>query len=219
MHRPDYLTDIDETLSALSDVVRAGKACAIGISTFAPEQIVEAQWCAERRGHIRPRTEQPPYSLLMRGAEATTLPLAQRFDMGVLTWSPLNSGWLSGQDVSQIQSYDPSSFDLSIPANAAKLNVVTALKELASQSGLSLPHLAVAFVRAHPAVTSVIVGPVNMEQLEDHLAGVETTLGDDILDRIDEIVPPGVDLNPADGWYTPHPAVTDKTLRRRSSIS
>jgi aryl-alcohol dehydrogenase-like predicted oxidoreductase len=100
VHRPDPATDIDETLGALSDLVRSGKVRAVGCSTFPAEQLVEAQWTAERRGHVRLRTEQPPYSMLARGAEAAVLPTAQRYGMGVLTWGPLSAGWLSGRDLS-----------------------------------------------------------------------------------------------------------------------
>jgi len=218
MHRPDPDTDLDESLSALSDLVQAGKVRAIGSSTFPAELIVEAQWVAERRGHQRFRTEQPPYSILTRGIEAAVLPTAQRYGMGVLTWSPLSSGWLSGRA-------DPTAaagaraamgspmFDLSIPANRTKLEAVEQLTKVAAEAGMSLPHLAIAFVRAHPAVTSVIIGPRTPEHLQDLLAGADVELDEDILDRIDEIVAPGVNLNPGDVFSTPA-ALADKRLRR-----
>jgi aryl-alcohol dehydrogenase-like predicted oxidoreductase len=222
MHRPDPNTDIDETLSALSDLVRSGKVRAIGHSTFPADRLVEAQWTAERRGHIRFRTEQPPYSILARSVEGDVLPAAQRYGMGVLTWGPLSAGWLSGKyggsdgielgsgrTVMERHKYDPA-----IPANAAKLEAVTALKKVAEEAGLKLPHLATAFVLSHPAVTSVIIGPRTLDQLTDLLDGADVTLSEDILDRIDEIVPPGTDLNRDDSYYTP-PAVADKSLRRR----
>lgn len=217
VHRPDPKTDIDETLSALSDLVRAGKVRAIGTSTFPADQIVEAQWTAERRGHIRFRTEQPPYSILARGIEGDVLPAAQRYGMGVLTWGPLSAGWLSGRDITAgtgRSALEQQKFDTSIPANAAKLEAVTALKELAADAGLPLTHLALAFVRSHPAVTSVIIGPRTAEQLADLVAGADVVLDDAILDRIDEIVLPGTDLNRADSYYVP-PALSDKSLRRR----
>ncbi len=218
MHRPDPHTDIDETLSALSDLVHAGKVRAIGSSLFPPQQIVEAQWAAERRGHARFRTEQPPYSILLRGIEAEMLPTAQRHGMGVLTFGPLSSGWLSGRA-------DPASghraagrgapmFDLSVPANQAKLDAVRRLADLAAQAGLPLSHLATAFVRAHPAVTSVIIGPRRPGHLADLLAAADVTLGEDVLDAIDEIVPPGTNVNPRDIFYNA-PALQDKRLRRR----
>jgi aryl-alcohol dehydrogenase-like predicted oxidoreductase len=217
VHRPDPNTDIDETLSALSDLVRSGKVRAIGTSTFPADQIVEAQWTAERRGHIRFRTEQPPYSILARSIEGDVLPAAQRYGMGVLTWGPLSAGWLSGRDITAgtgRSALEQQKFDTSIPANAAKLEAVAALKKLAADAGLPLTHLALAFVRSHPAVTSVIIGPRTAEQLADIVAGADVVLDDAILDRIDEIVLPGTDLNRADNYYVP-PALSDSSLRRR----
>ena len=222
LHRPDPHTDIDETLSALTDFVRAGKVRAVGTSTFPAELQVEAQWTAERRGHVRPRTEQPPYSMLARGVEAALLPTAQRYGLGVLVWGPLSAGWLSGR-IRSAGDIDLSSgrtaierhkFDVSLPHNARKLEAVRALTELADEAGLELRHMALAFVRAHPAVTSVLLGPRTMEHLESLLTGSEVTLSADVLDRIDEIVPPGTDVNPDDFYYTA-PAVADAALRRR----
>jgi aryl-alcohol dehydrogenase-like predicted oxidoreductase len=218
IHRPDPDTDIDETLGALSDLVRAGKVRAIGTSTFSPDQLVEAQWAAEKRGHIVPSTEQPPYSILNRAVEATTLPIAQRYGMGVLTWGPLSSGWLSGKARSESRraaTIEGGRFDTTIHENKRKEEAVEALAKLALESGITLPHLALAFVRAHPAVTSAIIGPRTVEQLESLLDGVDVTLTGDILDRIDEIVPPGTDFNAADAYAVPHPALARKELRRR----
>jgi len=223
MHRPDYLTDVEETLSALSDLVRSGTVRAIGGSFFSPEQIVEAQWAAARGGHHRFRTEQPPYSILARGVEAAVLPTTQKYGMGVLSWGPLSAGWLSGRytDASDIDlagsgraSLERHKFDPSLPENARKLQAVRELAKLAEEAGLTMPHLAVGFVLAHPAITSVIIGPRTMEHLDGLLAGADTVLSEDVLDRIDEIVPPGIDLNRADSYYLP-PALADKTLRRR----
>ncbi|HEX6356502.1 aldo/keto reductase [Actinophytocola sp.] len=223
IHRPDPNTDVDETLAALTDLVRAGKVRAVGSSTFPAEQIVEAQWVSERRGHVRFRTEQPPYSILARGVEAAVLPTAQKYGMGVLTWGPLAAGWLSGRytAASDVISRgegrvktEAHKFDPSLPDNARKLEAVTELSKLAADAGLTLPHLAVAFVRAHPAVTSVIIGPRTMEQLESLLSGDGIELSADVLDRIDEIVPPGTDLNRSDSYYTP-PALATPALRRR----
>jgi aryl-alcohol dehydrogenase-like predicted oxidoreductase len=218
MHRADPDTDIDETLAALSDLVRAGKVRAIGSSLFPPAQIVEAQWTADRRGHHRFRTEQPPYSILLRGIESAMLPTAQRYGMGVLTFGPLASGWLSGRanptTGHRSQGRAAPMFDLSIPANQVKLAAVEQLTKLAAEAGMPLTHLAIAFVRAHPAVTSVLIGPRRPEHLRDLLAGADIVLSGDVLDRIDEIVPPGTDLNPDDIFYT-WPALADKRLRRR----
>jgi aryl-alcohol dehydrogenase-like predicted oxidoreductase len=201
MHRPDPATHVDESLSALSDLVHVGKVRAIGSSTFPVELTVEAQWAAERRGHERFLTEQPRYSILNRVNEAAVLPTARRYCMGVLTYGPLSSGWLSGRA-------DPTRghrsagagarvFDLDLPANRAKLDVVRQLSELASEAGLALPHMATAFVLAHPAVSAVVLGPRTMEQLESLLAGAGTVLDGDLLDRIDAIVAPGTEINPS----------------------
>jgi aryl-alcohol dehydrogenase-like predicted oxidoreductase len=218
MHRPDPATDIDETLAALSELIRDGKVPAIGSSLFPPDQIVEAQWVGDRRGHHRFRTEQPPYSILLRGIETNMLPTAQRHGMGVLTFGPLSSGWFSGRA-------DPTSghraagrgnrlFDMNKPGNQAKLDAVHKLTTLGAEAGMPLSHLAIAFVRAHPAVTSVIIGPRTPEQLADLLAGADVQLSDDVLDRIDDIVAPGRDVNPDDIFYDA-PALTDKRPRRR----
>jgi len=223
MHRPDPDTDIEETLSALSDLVRSGKVRAIGSSTFPAEQIVEGQWVAERRGFVRFRAEQPPYSIFVRGIEAAVLPTCQRYGMGVIAWSPLAGGWLTGkfrQDTgvdmsSQRAQRLPQRFDPSLPGNAAKLAAVEELVKIAADAGVSLTHLALAFVVAHPGVTSAIIGPRTMDQLTDLLAGASVELSDEVLDRIDQIVPPGVTLNwPADaGWQSP--ALTDPLACRR----
>ncbi|RBM10578.1 aldo/keto reductase [Prauserella sp. PE36] len=222
LHRFDHTTDLEESLSVLSDLVRAGKVRVIGSSVFAAERIVEAQWVAERRGHVRPRTEQPPYSIFNRSIETAVLPTAARYGLGVLTWSPLAGGWLSGRyekatDVDLTtgrRTVQRHKFDPALPANARKLEVVAELRKLAAELGSSLTHLALAFVRAHPAVTSAIIGPRTHEQLTDLLAGVDLVLEDDVLDRIDEIVPPGTDLNPLDADYLP-PSLADSALRRR----
>ncbi len=218
-HRPDYDTDLHETLGALSDLVRAGKVRFIGSSTFPADLVVEAQWAAERRGHHRFRTEQPRYSILTRTIEGTVLPVAQRHGMGVLSYGPLSSGWLSGR-ADPTRGHRtitaPRAFDLDVPANRAKLEAVGALTELAAEAGLPLTHLATAFVRAHRAVTSVIIGPRTPEQLDDLLAGADVVLSDDVLDRIDEIVPPGSELNPDDNYLASSPALTNARLRRRS---
>ncbi|MFI7022218.1 aldo/keto reductase [Micromonospora sp. NPDC049900] len=222
VHRPDPTTDIEETLSVLTDLVRQGKIRAFGCSTFPAEQIVEAHHVAERRGLHRFRTEQPPYSLLARGIETDLLPVTQRYGMGVLTWSPLASGFLTGRyrkgqpvDLSTGRAaLTPARFDPAIEENVRKLDVVEQLVKLASEIGCTLPELALAFPVAHPGVTSVIIGPRTMEQLDAALKGAALTLGDAVLDRIDEIVPPGTNLYQADGAWRP-PALTDPALRRR----
>jgi aryl-alcohol dehydrogenase-like predicted oxidoreductase len=218
MHRWDPDTDPDETLSALSDLIRAGKVRAIGSSLFHPEQMVEAQWVAERRNHQRFRSEQPPYNILLRGIEATTLPTAQKYGMGVLTFGPLGSGWLSGRadPTAGHRNAGPATrlFDQTEPGNRAKAEAVGELTELAAEAGLKMPQLALAFVLTHPAITSVLIGPRTPEQLTDLLSGSDVQLGDDVLDRIDEIVPPGVNLNQNDILFVP-PTVGDRHTRRR----
>ncbi|MFI6790544.1 aldo/keto reductase [Nonomuraea sp. NPDC050383] len=222
VHRFDHRTDLEETLWALTDLVREGKIRAFGCSTFPAEEIVESHHVAERRGLMRFRTEQPPYSLVRRGVETSVLPLCQKYGMGVLTWSPLASGFLTGRyrkgrpvDLSTGRAArTPARFDPSLPGNAAKYDAVEELTAVAESIGCSLPELAVAFPVAHPGVTSVIIGPRTMEQLESLLKGASLTLDDETLDRIDAIVPPGTDLYQADGVWRPR-ALTDTGLRRR----
>ena len=221
IHRPDPTADIDETLGALTDLIRAGKICYAGSSTFPPAQIVQAQWTAQRRGRERFACEQPPYSILVRGVEAAVLPVCQQYAMGVIPWSPLAGGWLSGRyragrelPASRRAQRIPQRFDMSLPGNQAKLAAVEQLAQLAEEAGLSLIQLALAFVTSHPAVTSAIIGPRTMEHLESQLSAADVVLEPAILDRIDEIVPPGTNLSPPDGGYEP-PALTDPALRRR----
>ena len=222
IHRPEPDTDIDETLGALSDLVRAGKVRYIGSSTFPAHQIVEAQWTAERRGHVRFVCEQPPYSLLTRGIENEVLPVCQKYRMGVIPWSPLGGGWLSGRygrggetpSSSRRAQMLPQRFDMSLPGNQRKLEAVQALTELADGAGIPLLEMALAFVTGHPAVTAAIIGPRTMEQLESQLPALESSLSAEVLDRIDEIVPPGVNVNPTDRGWDP-PWIVDSSLRRR----
>jgi aryl-alcohol dehydrogenase-like predicted oxidoreductase len=221
VHRPDPATDIDETLSALSDLVHQGKIRAFGSSTFPAHEIVEAQWVAEKRGHERFRCEQPPYSIFVRGIERDVLPTCQKYGMGVIPWSPLAGGWLSGkyrrgmeQPTTGRAARAPERFDLSKPGNQRKLDVIEELDKLAADAGIPLIHLALAFVLNHPAVSAAIIGPRTMEQLEGQLAAPDVRLDDEVLDRIDELVPPGTNLNAADGGYQP-PSITSAWRRRR----
>jgi aryl-alcohol dehydrogenase-like predicted oxidoreductase len=214
IHRPDPDTDIEETLSALSDLIHAGKVRAIGSSTMPASGIVEAQWVAERRGLERFRTEQPPYSILDRGIETEVLPVAQRYGMGTLVWSPLAQGMLTGRIRKGRQTDLRRATMFKHISDERRLDAVEQLIPLADQAGLPITHLAMAFAIAHPGVTSAIIGPRTMEQLDDLLAGTEVTLTDEILDRIDEIVPPGIDVSRLDMAYLP-PALKDQALRRR----
>jgi aryl-alcohol dehydrogenase-like predicted oxidoreductase len=222
IHRPEPDTDIDETLGALSDLVHAGKVRYIGSSTFQPSEVVEAQWTAQKRARERFVCEQPPYSLLARGIEADLLPTCQRYGMGVIPWSPLGGGWLSGK-FRKGPDADPSSrraqmlpqrYDLSLPENQRKLDAADALGQLAEENGMTLIEMALAFVIRHPAVTAAIIGPRTMEHLDSQLTAPDVKLSDELLDRIDEIVPPGVNVNPRDAGYVP-PALGDASRRRR----
>ena len=222
---PDPNTAIDETLGALSDLVHAGKIRSIGASKVPASQIVEAQWTAERRGHERFRTEQPPYSLLTRAIEYDVLPTCLRHGMGVLAYSPLAGGWLSGKyrkghavtgpgTAARGQRF-PGRYDSTNPANAAKLDAADALGALADEAGLTLIQMAIAFVTRHPAVTSAIIGPRTMEHLDTYLAADGVTLSSDLLDRIDEIVPPGVTTNVADNMWDFGTSALTAPFRRR----
>jgi aryl-alcohol dehydrogenase-like predicted oxidoreductase len=219
MHRPVPDTDIDETLGALTDLVRQGKVRYIGSSSFSAGEIVEAQWTARERRLERFRTEQPPYSILVRGIELDVLPTASRHGMGILTYSPLAGGWLSGRWSADATPTSPARqrlvarFDMSLPENQRKLEAVEQLAKLADDAGVSLIELAIAFVINHPAVTSAIIGPRTIEQLDSQLTAADVTLAAPLLDRIDEIVRPGVNLNPADTSYGEQ--VLEPSLRRR----
>jgi len=225
VHRPDSSMDIDETLGAMSDLVHQGKVRYLGSSTFPASEIVEAQWTAERRGRERFVCEQPPYSMLVRGIEADVLPTAKRYGMGVIPWSPLAGGWLSGRwrkgdggvpvDAGSRRAQRmPERYDLSKPENQGKLDAADALGALADEAGISLVHLALAFVINHPSVTSAIIGPRTMDQFTSQIGAVDVTLTSDVLDRIDQIVPPGTNFSWADAGYTP-PGVADSRARRR----
>ncbi|NJP26181.1 aldo/keto reductase [Microbispora sp. SCL1-1] len=218
MHRPDHETDVAETLSALTDLVRAGKIRAFGSSMFPAELVVEAQWAAQRTGSHRFLTEQSMYSVFTRRPEGAVFPTAQRHGLGVLAFSPLNGGWLSGRadlTTGHRASSRPSHYDPTTPTGKLKTAALAELAALADEAGLTLPQLAIAFARSHPAVTSVLIGPRTADQLDGLLPGADVDLTDDILDRIDAIVPPGVDLNPEDNYAATPPALQDARLRRR----
>ena len=210
IHRPDEDTDIDDTLGALSDLVHQGKIRYLGHSTFPAEYIVEAQWTSARRNRERFVCEQPPYSILVREIERAVLPTCKRYGMAVIPWSPLAGGYLTGKYRKDAevpadsrlgrrfgnQFNDPRQAEI----HEQRLDAVEELLKVAGDAGVSLTHLAMAFVLEHPAVTSAITGPRTMEQLEDLLAGVDVRIDADVLDRIDEIVPPGTSISGADPW-------------------
>ncbi len=212
IHRYDPSVDLEVTLGALSDLVHSGKVRYAGHSTWPASAIVEAQWTAENRALERPWTEQPTYSILTRGIEHDILPTCARYGMGVLSYSPLAGGWLSGRYRKDAQAGPTTAarqrlanrFDLSLPENLRKLDAADALAELAERAGVSLVQLAIAFVLRHPVITSAIIGPRTMEHLESQISAAEIHLSDEVLDAIDSIVAPGVTLNPADdGWVSP----------------
>jgi aryl-alcohol dehydrogenase-like predicted oxidoreductase len=213
IHRPDPNTDIDETLAALTDLVSDGKIRYFGHSTFAASQIVQAQWTAYDRGYLPFRCEQPPYSILVRGIEHDVLPTCEQYGMGVIPYSPLAGGWLSGryrkdQDVqgpmSPARQRLANRFDLSLPENQRKLDAADALAQLADEAGMTLVEMALAFVIRHPAITAAIIGPRTMVHLKSQLTAADIELSNDVLDRIDEIVAPGTTINVADnGWTQP----------------
>ncbi|HWN26867.1 MAG TPA: aldo/keto reductase, partial [Actinomycetospora sp.] len=220
MHRWDPTTDDEETLSALTDLQRAGKIRYFGSSTFPAHRIVEAQWAAREHHLRRYVTEQPPYSILQRGIETHVLPVTEQYGLGVLAWSPLASGWLSGAVradraiTTHRSEILPQRFDTAIPSNRARMDAVEALAAVADRAGLTMIQLALGFVTAHPGVTSAIVGPRTREHLTAQLAAADTVLSADVLDAIDAIVAPGVDLAPEEKHDTP-PSLLEPSLRRR----
>lgn len=217
VHRPAPDTDVEETLSVLTDLLREGKVRAIGASTFPASDIVEAQGVAERRSLARFRTEQPPYSILNRSIEREVLPVCLRYGMGVMAWSPLAKGMLTGRYRKGERTPDTvrARYFAKALADEGSLGAVEQLIPLAENAGMSLMHMALAFVVAHPALTCAIIGPRTMEQLEGLLDGAGVVLTDDLLDRIDEIVPPGVDVAPLGASAYSPPALLQASLRRR----
>jgi aryl-alcohol dehydrogenase-like predicted oxidoreductase len=220
IHRWDPSTSDEETLSALTDLQRAGKIRYFGSSTFPAYRLVQAQWAAREYHLSRYVTEQPGYSILQRGIETHVLPVTEQYGLGVLAWSPLASGWLSGairegREIATSRSKTlPQRFDTAIPANRAKLDAVEQLAKVAAEAGLTMIQLALGFVTAHPAVTSAIIGPRTLDHLHSQLAAADTVLSADVLDAIDAIVAPGVDLAAGEKFDTP-PALLDPALRRR----
>jgi aryl-alcohol dehydrogenase-like predicted oxidoreductase len=222
VHRLDEHTDLDETLGALSDLVRTGKVRMVGTSTYPAEAIVEAQWTAERGGHVKPRCEQPPYSIFVRGAERDVFPTAQRYGMGTIVWSPLNGGWLTGKyrslngagAESRFERLKVGAWSMDSSGSAQKLATLETLDEIAADAGTDLIGLSLAFTQAHPAVTSTIIGPRTLDQLESQLAVADLRLSSETLDRIDAVVPPGTTIDRADVAFEPQ-ALRRVALRRR----
>lgn len=217
LHRPSPDTDIEESLSVLTDLTRAGKVRLLGTSTFPASDILDAQWIAERRGFLRFRAEQQPYSILNRAIEREVLPVCQRYGMGVTAWSPLAKGLLTGKYRKGQKAPDSlrAKYFPKMMSDERSLDIVEQLIPIAESVGISLTHMALAFVVAHPAITSAIIGPRTMGQFDDLLAGTKVKLDDATLDRIDEIVPPATDIAPLEGSAYVPPAIRELTLRRR----
>lgn len=221
INRFDERTAVDETLGALTDLLRSGVVRAIGSCTWPAERIVEAQWAAETRALAKLRVEQPPYSLLVRHPEAAILPTCDRHDVGVMTWSPLRGGWLTGRYRRDQMSLDsprakfmPKAFDSSLPDNQRKLDAVERYLTIAKEAGLSLSHMALAFAGHHPAVSTVCIGPRTDAHLADLLAGADLRLSQDVLDAIDGVVPPGQSIRPTYTGWANHDLL-DASRRRR----
>ncbi|MEV6083069.1 aldo/keto reductase [Streptomyces parvulus] len=220
IHRWDPATGDEETLSALTDLQRAGKIRYFGSSTFPAYRIVEAQWAAREHHLGRYTTEQPSYSLLQRGAESHVLPVTERYGLGVLVWSPLASGWLSGavragrEIATHRSAILPERFDTALPTGRARLDAVEKLAAIADEAGLTLIQLALGFVTAHPAVSAALVGPRTLDHLHAQLAAADTVLSGDVLDAVDAVVAPGTDLAPHEKSDAT-PALLDASLRRR----
>lgn len=221
IHRPDWNTAHDETLGALTDLQRAGKILNFGTSGYPGHAIVEAQWAAKERGLSRFATEQVGYSIFQRAVEADVLPLTQKYGMGVLVWSPLANGWLAGnvhrgQPVTTPRAgFAPDEFKPETPEFQRKLDIVDGLRPIADDLGISLAELGLAFVKSHPAVDTVLIGPRTMDHLEQNLKAADITLDDETLDRIDALVTPGTDTAAQDRYPIPAPAIEDPRLRRR----
>jgi aryl-alcohol dehydrogenase-like predicted oxidoreductase len=217
VHRPDPDTALDETVEALNDLMTAGKIRAWGTSTFPAEELVSAHWAAERAGSIGPHTEQPPYSILCRSIERDVLPTCRQHGMGVITWSPLSGGWLTGKytkadprPAGSRAAEQPDHFDAD---NLMKLEAVERLAEIAADAGLPLAHMALAWNVEHPAVSAALLGPRTEGQLDDLLGAVDVRLDTDTLDAIDAVVAPGTTLNSADVEWTP-PGLSTAARRR-----
>ena len=225
VHRPDEHTDVDQTLGAPSDLVRDGKVLMVGTSTFPAHKIVEAHWASEQRGHMRFRCEHPPYSIFVRNAERDVLPACERYGVGAIVWSPLNSGWLTGKyrrdqapaAGSRFASLGRASWSAGAPGAQLKLALLPELEALAADAGLDLISLALSFTLAHRAVTLTIIGLRTMEQLESQLPAGDLTLSKDVLDRIDEIVDSGDTVSRADIAYEPQ-SIRDARAGRQVSV-
>ena len=225
LHRRDWETDLEESLAAMTDLQRAGKIRVIGTSATPAEWIVEAQHLAERRNLARVRSEQCIYSILSRGSEIGVFPTCQRHGVGTMIYAPLAGGWLTGKYKRDEPLPEGSraagrlgrmgTWNAERQEVQKKYDLVEALSELAKVAGHSLTHMALAFAAEHPGVSSAIIGPKTLAQLEDNLAAAELRLSAEMLDRIDEIVPPGTRIDSKESMI-PIPWIDDPKYRRRS---
>lgn len=218
MHRPDFTTDLHATLGTLNDLISEGKVRFIGESMYPADRLVEAQWAARDAGLQPFRTEQLRYSILSRTSEELRMPAAQRYGMGVLTFAPLNAGWLAGRENpadGHRKAQSTRSFDTTTEANRRRIEIVRALERLAADAGLTMIQLALGFVLSHPAVTATLLGPRTLTQLEGLLEADGIALDGDLLDAIDALVAPGTEVNPEDNYKTDVPALQHPHLRRR----
>ncbi|HET9210979.1 MAG TPA: aldo/keto reductase [Thermoanaerobaculia bacterium] len=209
IHRPDPTTPMEETLSTLSDLVRQGKVRYLGLSTnhyegaalwekrFAAWEIVETLWLSDKHGWERFVSLQPPYSILRRVMEAEHFPMSLKFGIANIVWSPLEGGWLSGKyrrgagNPKDSQRAEKWIGDIDNPKFQRRLDIVEQLLPLAEEKGVPLARFANAWALRHPAVTSVILGPRTMEQLEDSLRALDVQITGEDARRIDELVAPG----------------------------
>lgn len=204
IHRPEPGTAIDETLGALSDLVRAGKIRYFGTSTFSGHELTEARWTAHDRRHIYPVSEQLPYSILAREAEREVFEVARKYRLGTIVWSPLAGGWLGGRrdgGASTRLQRQPERHASDVPENRIKQEIVAELGRIAQDAGCTLPQFALAFVLANNVVSTVLLGPRTPAQLDELLAAVDLELPAETLARVDELALPGRTINPADTGY------------------
>ncbi|MDQ0770927.1 aryl-alcohol dehydrogenase-like predicted oxidoreductase [Pseudarthrobacter defluvii] len=219
-HRPDYNTDVLETITTLNDLICQGKILYYGTSVFTPAQLVEAQWLATTNHLIPPLGNQVPYSMLVRGNERDVLPIAQQYGLGVLAYGPLAGGWLSGSFLLESGTPPtrvhplPGRYDISGPSSERKLLAADPLARLADKLELSLVDLAVGFALTHPAISSVIIGPRSEEHLHAYLRAADVRLGEPVLDAIDDLVPPGTNFVERDAGAIV-PSIEFAELRRR----
>ncbi len=208
IHRPEFEVPQDETLRALDDLVRQGKVRYIGSSTFPSWMVMEALAISERYGLARFVTEQPPYNLLDRRVENELVPLARRYGIGLLPWSPLAMGMLAGRYTDE-RNYPDDSRGARIGSIYAQRITNKAIAKgdefipIAEEHNLTPSQLALLWVKDQPQVTAPIIGPRTEAHLDDALPLLDMNLSPELAARLDEIVPPGsavADFHNTSGW-------------------